>query len=254
MVAIPAANGSRSWVHGGIGGNPLRLLLSARPWIAAVFLLVSMVSGTFWFSVLVTLISSGLGLAITFLGLPVLVFTMFLWTCGARAERWWISTLFGVQIPSPYRPLPAGPLLGRLRVFVSDPAVWRDLCYLLVLFPLGIVEFIVTSIALLVPLAMVTLPVHVWAPPHRGSFDPLFNATLPEVMVITLIGFGALLVIPYALVGMARAHISLAQALLGPTQVALAARVDALTESRSRVMDAALAERRRIERDLHDGA
>ncbi|MBI2760237.1 MAG: hypothetical protein HYX51_02280 [Chloroflexi bacterium] len=59
---------------------------------------------------------------------------------------------------------------------------------------------------------------------------------------------------PYALVGMARGHIILAQALLGSNPAALAERVDALTESRSRVMDAALAERRRIERDLHDGA
>jgi signal transduction histidine kinase len=42
--------------------------------------------------------------------------------------------------------------------------------------------------------------------------------------------------------------------LLGPSRSArLAERVEELTESRSRVLAAALAERRRIERDLHDG-
>lgn len=255
MVSIPAAGGQRAWGSGGITGNPLRLLLSARPWIAALFLLVSFVSGTFWFSVLVTLVSTGFGLAITFLGLPILVLTMALWTWGARLERWWIARLFGVTIASPYRPVASGPLLGRLRLFVSDPAVWRDLCYLLLLFPLGIAEFVATTITVLGPLALVTLPVHLWTLHNHGTLtDPGFALSMPETAGLTLIGFGALLVMPYLLIGMARAHLSLVQALLGPTQSALAARVDSLTESRSRVMDAALAERRRIERDLHDGA
>ena len=55
--------------------------------------------------------------------------------------------------------------------------------------------------------------------------------------------------------GLSRAHVALGRALLGPSRRArLAERVEELTESRSRVLAAALAERRRIERDLHDGA
>ena len=53
---------------------------------------------------------------------------------------------------------------------------------------------------------------------------------------------------------MATAHGALALALLGPSQHQLQARVEALQASRDRAVDSAEAERRRIERDLHDGA
>ena len=47
---------------------------------------------------------------------------------------------------------------------------------------------------------------------------------------------------------------SLAKAMLGVGGAQLSKRVDELQGSRARVVDAAEAERRRIERDLHDGA
>ena len=51
------------------------------------------------------------------------------------------------------------------------------------------------------------------------------------------------------------AHVGLASALLSPTDSdALRAQVSQLKETRARVVDAADSERRRIERDLHDGA
>src|SRR5699024_2711772 len=54
--------------------------------------------------------------------------------------------------------------------------------------------------------------------------------------------------------GFALAHRAMAQALLCPDESdALRAQVTELRETRARVVDAADAERRRIERDLHDG-
>jgi hypothetical protein len=45
-----------------------------------------------------------------------------------------------------------------------------------------------------------------------------------------------------------------ARIMLGPSTVELRERVDDLREARARIIEAADAERRRIERDLHDGA
>jgi signal transduction histidine kinase len=54
---------------------------------------------------------------------------------------------------------------------------------------------------------------------------------------------------------LSNAHVALGRKLLGPCRRAgLAEGVEELSESRSKVLAAALAERRRIERDLHDGA
>jgi signal transduction histidine kinase len=52
---------------------------------------------------------------------------------------------------------------------------------------------------------------------------------------------------------LAALDVAVARALLGPTPAYLARRVDELERSRARVVDAGEAERRRIERDLHDG-
>src|SRR6266700_3289969 len=64
-----------------------------------------------------------------------------------------------------------------------------------------------------------------------------------------------LLAAPWLARQVTRADAALARALLGPGRSeALALRLESLTRSRADVVAAAYAERRRIERDLHDGA
>lgn len=234
--------------------NPLRLLVSPEPWLALVFMLLSFVLGIFWFTVLVILLSVGLGMAITLVGLPVLAGTLVLWTYGARLERLRVAAFLGARIQNPYRPLPAG-LLNQLKTRLLDPYVWLDLLYLFLLFPIGIAEFVVSVSALSASVAMLTAPLYY----GFGNGPVLANGnridTLPKALLVAVLGIPLLLLTPYVLVGIGRGHAWLARNLLGSNREAeLAARVDHLTASRSRAMDAALAELQRIERDLHDGA
>jgi signal transduction histidine kinase len=67
------------------------------------------------------------------------------------------------------------------------------------------------------------------------------------------LGLALLLIAPQLTRGFGRLDAGLSRGLLGPPSD-LAARVSELEISRERVVDAAEAERRRIERDLHDGA
>jgi len=78
--------------------------------------------------------------------------------------------------------------------------------------------------------------------------------TLPEALAAAVIGLLLCLVTAWATRGMAVAHAAIAQGLLGPSPAQLRARVAALQASRDRAVDSAEDERRRIERDLHDGA
>jgi signal transduction histidine kinase len=68
-----------------------------------------------------------------------------------------------------------------------------------------------------------------------------------------VIGLLVLLAAPQLTRGLALADAAMSRRLLGPRRD-LAARVSELEISRERVVDAAEAERRRMERDLHDGA
>ena len=224
-----------------------------------LFLILSFVLGTFWFSLLVSLISTGAGLVITFFGLPMLVLTMVLWTYGARLERWRVRVMLGVDIRSPYKKLPDGPWWPRLRAFVSDGAIWRDLIYLLLLFPIGIAEFVIAVTGLATTAALVALPAYYWALPDGGAitvdterYGPYIE-TLPQALTVAAIALPLFFLVLYLIRLMASGHAVFARALLGTSQEDLESRVDVLSSSRSRVLDSAAQERRRIERDLHDG-
>jgi signal transduction histidine kinase len=246
----------------GGGARLLRVLqapLSPRTWTAAAYLVASMAVGVFWFVVLATGLSVGLALVIVWVGVPVLALTMLAWRGGAWLERRWVGLTLGVRIPDPYRPLPAGGLLARWGAMAADPATWKDLAYLVLLLPLGIAWFVVTVTLWAVALTSLTAPAYYWLPSGRLGFDNGAGVnfvvdTLPEALVVAAAGALLCVVAAWATRGMAIAHAAVAQGLLGPTQAQLRARVDALQASRDRAVDAAEDERRRIERDLHDGA
>ena len=250
---------------GGTGGGTARRvlapLLDPRTLTATIYLLVSMFIGLTWHLVLAVGLSVGVATLIIWVGIFVLALTLLAWRGGAWLERRWLRLMLGVQIPDPYRPLPSGSLWRRARVLASDPATWKDLAYLVLLFPLGLVWLVVTTTLWTFALGLLTAPVWYWIP-NDGGAAALVNGdrrylvldTLPEALLAGVVGAALVVAAAWAVKGMAIAHGAVAQALLGPSQNQLQARVEALQASRDRAVDSAEAERRRIERDLHDGA
>jgi signal transduction histidine kinase len=77
--------------------------------------------------------------------------------------------------------------------------------------------------------------------------------TGPEAWAAVAAGVPALVLAAYALTALAAGQAALARLLLDPREAELAAAVADLRRSRVRLVDAFETERRRIERDLHDG-
>jgi len=237
--------------------EPLRL----RTWTATIYLLASMFVGLAWFTIVVTGLSLGAGLLIVWVGVLVLALTLLAWRGGAWLERRWVKAMLGVAIPEPYRPLPAGSLWQRARVLAGDPATWKDLAYLVLLFPLGLLWFVVTTTLWGLALGLLTAPLWYWVPSDgkvglivNGDRSYLVIDSLPDALLACVAGAVLCVAAAWAVRAMAAAHRAFALALLGPSDHQLRARVQALQVSRDRAVDSAEAERRRIERDLHDGA
>jgi signal transduction histidine kinase len=108
--------------------------------------------------------------------------------------------------------------------------------------------------------------VYVWALSpdsalRRGTGGATSNSPLPPVVkgipvdvALTLAGIAGLFLAPWLTSAVASLDARVAAALLGPSRAEeLQHRVERLTETRAGVVDAADAERRRLERDLHDG-
>ncbi len=104
---------------------------------------------------------------------------------------------------------------------------------------------------------MLALPLYVDALPGDSAKFWFFELTSgSEALAAALVGLvGVVLVAPWVTIGWAELQLRLARALLGPDPEALhQAQVTRLETSRTAAVDSAEAERRRIERDLHDGA
>ncbi|HSK37488.1 MAG TPA: sensor domain-containing protein, partial [Actinomycetota bacterium] len=172
---------------GGTLGRVLRPLWDLRTLTATIYLLVSMFIGLTWHVLLATGLTLGVGTLIIWVGVFVLALTLLAWRGGAWLERRWIRATLGVDIPDPYRPLPAGSLWRRARVLASDPATWKDLAYLVVLLPLGLIWFVVTTTVWTLALGMLTAPLWYWIPAdgavalfENGDRSYLVLDTLPE--------------------------------------------------------------------------
>ena len=220
------------------------------------YLLLALPLGIAEFTFLATAISVGAGLAITLIGIPILIATVYAWRWIAQLERRLIEALTGRVIPDPYRPIAAEQSTWRrLGARMADPATWKDLVFLLLQLPLGAVAFLITATVLSVGVAALFAPLTFWAIPDGMDLGFTVVDTLPEALVLAVLGALVLRVGIPALGALARLYGAYAELLLGSNaDPALTAEVTDLRDARSRIIEAADAERRRIERDLHDGA
>jgi len=254
-VSAPAAEVRRGWRRVGRRRGWHRGWRQAL--VDTVYLVTGFALAVTWFALLVSLISAGAGSVVTLVGIPILAATMYLWTRIADTERWRARRFLGIDVGDPYREIEATGFLRRVfepRVVwerVKDVAVWRDLVYLLlVFFPLALTTFVVAVTIWAIGLGFVAQVFTFWtgAGMEIGSWKV---DTLPEALAFFVVGVIVLLFLPWILGGLTAAHGWTVRSLLGTRS---GERVETLTRQRQEAVDAAVAERRRIERDLHDGA
>jgi signal transduction histidine kinase len=249
------------------GMRPMRRLAHALgavaawdTWVATGYLLATFPLGALWFTIAVTGLTLGVATAVVWVGLPILLLSAILWRAGARTQRALLRGALGIDIPDPYRPPPAGSLLARFTARLTDPTTWRDLAYLVLLLPLGALWFALVLTAWGVPLALLLTPLWYRLVPegagmlHNGAGQNLVD-TLPKALAVAVVGLLLCLGAAHLVRGMAFLHGRIAGGLLGRSPRAeLVAGVEEQRAKRAKAVDVAAAERRRIERDLHDGA
>jgi signal transduction histidine kinase len=232
-------------------------VFSPRTWLAMVYLVSGVPLSAIVFSLAVTGLALGVGLLpLALLGLPVLTLTL----QGCRAfgafERARVSLMLGQVIQAPgKKTLPEGGWLRRWMARLTDSSSWRQLAAALLLLPVTVIGYAVAVAVWSGALALIALPAYNLALPRGGAdvFGWVIRGT-PTMVAAGVVGVVLLLNAPYVTRSMAAVQVGVDRRLLGPSQRDLAARVGELERSRSRMVDAADADRRRIERDLHDGA
>ncbi len=140
---------------------------------------------------------------------------------------------------------------GTLRWLRSD-TTWRQLGYHVVAGPLVSTGAVGVLAGWAGGVLYATVYAWAWMAPAGSTVNQ--QNTRPQFW-LTVSGLTLLWLTPWVAALLVAVDKRAAAALLGPNRAReLQRRVDSLAESRSEVVDAADAERRRIERDLHDGA
>jgi len=255
MTSKETANGRR---RTGTLTTVLRALWSARGWQATLHALVGLPVGigvgmvigglvVAWFAAVWSLVEGPTGgwvLAVACVVVAVASPLALLWCVHASSalQRARFRTVLGVEISAPPSVVGGWPLRA-VRPWRAA-TTWRQLGYHLLALVIGTVGSAVVTIfwsAAIIAVAYAGL----WSD-GRG---------LGVGVTLTVLALAMLLAAPWVALGVARVDEGAARTLLGPSRgEELARRVESLTRSRADVVAATDAERRRIERDLHDGA
>jgi len=213
-LATAESEGRRS----GTGLPPIvAVIVDPATYRAALSLVLLLPLGLVGFVWVVATLAIGVLLSITLVGIPIVAASLMGARQIAAVGRQLARWGFQAKIATPPPLAYGGGPIGWLAAVLLDALSWRSVLYLVVLLPMSIVSAVVTIVLIM---ASVLSPILIAAPWIVRAFSA--------------------------------ANRWLAERLLAP--VTLSERVRRLQDRRRQVVESAADERRRIERDLHDGA
>jgi signal transduction histidine kinase len=221
---------------------PVRFLTSWWPWRSLLYLATGGLLGLAAGGALVGLLIVGAGLVVCLVGAAAFVAAALSGVVVARIERRRVRMVDDVYLTDPHRRPERPGLRGWLRTRLSEPATWRELGYTVIM------------ICALCWLDGLLVAAYAWGI-SALVLGPLYIDDADLSLTLALSVFGVVLgfVLLYPISAWAAARAAITQAVLGP-RMESDAQLTEVARSRARLVDAFEVERRRIERDLHDGA
>jgi hypothetical protein len=192
-----------------------------RTYGSLVYSLLGLLVGIFGFTFALTGFALGIGFMITLIGIPILVATLLFAQTMASVERRLAWSLLEAPMPrrSAMRPRSEGFFWRRLRGLLARRQTWRELGFIMLRLPLGIVGFTigVTTIGLM--LGGFAMPIVV-AAGVESQFGTWNIDTVAESFIYLPISLLFLLVGPRILLGWGEVSARIATAFLGVVEPA----------------------------------
>jgi signal transduction histidine kinase len=214
-----------------LGQRPRRFLASSWPWRSLAYLLCGIAPSAAVAAGVITFVALPASRAAPLVLPPLVVVILLSGPLVARYEWWRLRLVETGSAPGPYRRAEGA---GRRALEVGYGVV----CVV----ALWLIDLAVVAVSLVIPVGLMVAALRS-SDAGRGT-----QAAMLAVAVLVLP------VAAYPLTAWAGARSALARAILAPREAELDERLVEVTRSRARLVDAFELERRRIERDLHDGA
>lgn len=236
--------------------TPRRFLLSRWPWLSLLYLLTGVgvgviillcfgliVIGVTALVRVIVLTKLSPASAASLIGVIVLLCVFVL--CGmvlARLERRRIKLIDSEPIERPRGKTEPFDLRTWVLTRMRDPMTWQEVGYAVVCTILCLLDGLVVGLAIAPFFVAVT-----------SATDLILQIDPLESLVVMVIGIVLIPFFAYLVTAWAGARSAISRAVLAPKESELGRRLTEVTTSRARLVDAFESERRRIERDLHDG-
>lgn len=140
-------------------GRFFGVALEPRTYGALFYMLLSLATGTFYFTWVTTGLSLSIGMLILIIGIPLLILFLGSVRVLALVEGRLIEVMLGERMPR--RPLYTNreqSVMERIKQIFVDPRTWGTLLYMLLMLPLGTIYFTVAVIGLSLSLSLILLP------------------------------------------------------------------------------------------------
>jgi hypothetical protein len=131
-----------------------------KAWGALLYMIISLLTGTVFFTWTITGISLSLSFALFIFGLPLIAFFLISIRGLALVEGRIVEALLGVRMPR--RPLFFSRNLHwreRLKIHLTDKYTWLVSAYMLLMLPLGVLYFTLFTILITFSLAIIATPI-----------------------------------------------------------------------------------------------
>ncbi len=154
-LRVPPPRPHRSWL-----GRFFGVAAEPRAYAALFYMLLSLATGIFYFTWVVTGVSVSAGLLVLIIGVPLLILFVGSTRVLALVEGRLVEVMLGERMPR--RPLYSAqgkPWLERIKDMFTDPRTWGTFLYMLLMMPLGIAYFTVAATMTTVALSLIALPV-----------------------------------------------------------------------------------------------
>ena len=155
-----ALRSPRPPAHRGALGRFFGIAADPRAYAGLIYMLLSLATGVFYFTVAVTGVSLSIGMSVLIFGLIVPVLFLGIVRVIALIEGRIVEVLLGERMPRrpPYTERDL-PFWQRIKAMFTDPRSWSTLCYMVLMLPLGIVYFTLAVTGITLSVGLLAAPV-----------------------------------------------------------------------------------------------
>ena len=160
LTGTPAARRSAATVNGRAYPGFFGVFADPRAWGGMVFMLISLATGTLYFSWAVIGLSTSLGVMVLIIGIPVTILFLLSFRGIAFLEGRLVEALLGERMPrrASFTDSSLG-WLERLKQLLTGKATWLSWIYMVLMLPLGIIYFTVMITLISLSLGFIASPI-----------------------------------------------------------------------------------------------